>query len=176
MVKLLGFQDIDKFLLHLNRNIAESGVGDTPIFVPFSLEKPMDFFTRKDAILERWKKPLSEPKWERAWGVFEESQIIAHLDLRTGTTESELHRAVIGMGIELSYRRKGLGKLLMNSAVSWAKQQDHLAWLDLKVFVLNTPAKKFYDHMGFTTLGRVEDAFRVNGQKIDDFHMVLKLR
>jgi len=88
---------------------------------------------------------------------------------------SQMHRATLGMGIELGYRHMGLGKHLMNEATQWAKAHSFLKWIDLGVFSHNAPARRLYESCGFIECGRTIDAFRVDGHSIDDIQMVLDL-
>ncbi len=39
------------------------------------------------------------------------------------------HRTKLGMGIESKYRSQGYGRLLMETAVTWAKSQGNLRGL-----------------------------------------------
>ena len=86
------------------------------------------------------------------------------------------HRSQFAIGIERSWRGRGLGRQLAMQAISWAKRQESLEWLDLWVFAHNAPAIALYEQLGFRKYDTVLDQFRVMGQKIDDLHMTMKLK
>jgi RimJ/RimL family protein N-acetyltransferase len=117
-----------------------------------------------------------QPGWERAWGVFDSDRMIGHLDLKTRPLATSAHRAIVGIGIEETHRRMGLGLRLMETAIEWAQSQEQLSWLDLNVFANNEAAVRLYAKCGFVEVGRISDMFRVDGQSMNDIQMVLKLR
>jgi RimJ/RimL family protein N-acetyltransferase len=168
--------DIKPYLEHLARHHRESGKGGAPLFSPYSADSPWDAEGKKEALLERWSKALLEPVWERAWAVVDEGRVVGHLDLRGDGIESMQHRARLGMGLEQAYRKRGVGTSLLEAAITWAREQPTLVWLDLGVFAHNEAALRLYTKCGFVAARRVNDLFRVDGQSIDDVHMVLKLR
>jgi RimJ/RimL family protein N-acetyltransferase len=176
MIRLLTPSDIDSFTEHVARHLAESGRGGTPIFWPQSSSEPWDRVSKRKAFLERWSKGLHEPSWNRAWAAYDGDRMVGHLDLGARPLATSLHRAILGMGIEESHRKQGLGQRLIETAIEWAKKQPSLDWLDLNVFAHNEPAKRLYEKCGFKEVGRMSDLFRVDGQSIDDIQMVLRLR
>lgn len=178
MIRALEAKDIDLFAAHLVRNLAESGRGGTPIFAPYPADESAHWNheERRQKILGGWSIALSEPGWGRAWAIFEGDQIVGHIDLQAQKLKSSLHRAMIGMGIEASHRRQGFGKQLMETLIRWAREETELEWLDLSVFAKNEPARRLYRSCGFVEVGYLSDLFRVDGQKLDDVRMVLKLR
>jgi RimJ/RimL family protein N-acetyltransferase len=90
---------------------------------------------------------------------------------------AELHRALLGMGIERPFTGKGNGRRLMEAAIAWARDTRRLSWIDLGVFANNVPARKLYARMGFVEIGMRRDAFRVDdGVSVDDISMTLELR
>ena len=69
----------------------------------------------------------------------------------------------------------GLGKLLVQEAVAWARAQPGLDWIDLGVFSHNTAAIHVYQGAGFAEIGRVEDRFRIQGGSVDEVLMAIKV-
>lgn len=165
--------DARRYFEHLVRHLSESGKDDL-IFHPID-----DFHTwapeeRIEKYKERWAKELPSPGSEKAWVAKIDSEIVGHLDLRPIGPAAANHRVVLGMGIERHARGHGVGRRLMNEAISWAKASG-FAWIDLYVFAHNEPARKLYRTCGFKEIGTTEDLFRIQGKKIDDLHMALKL-
>jgi RimJ/RimL family protein N-acetyltransferase len=162
---------------HSRRHEKESGRDGNPIFSPFEKVKssPIEDFTRSQ--LESWQKGLSQTGWERTWFLADDLGIYGDLELgQRPAIESALHRATLTMGIEREYRGKGFGEKLMKSAVTWARAQPQLDWLQLCVFEENSPAKTLYKKYGFIEVGSTPDMFRVFGKQISDTSMILKLK
>lgn len=172
---LLSARHAPALCAHIQRHGAESGRGGDVIFRPRSSGEELD----EAAAIERhriaWDRPLSEPLWLRTWGLFDAGGgLLGHLDLSGGRLPAELHRAMVGMGIERAARRQGHGRALLETAIAWSR--DHgLAWLDLGVFAHNAPARALYASIGFVEVGLTRDQFRVDGTSIDDVAMTLRL-
>jgi RimJ/RimL family protein N-acetyltransferase len=174
MIVQLEDAHLPKLVAHIGRHSRESGEGGDPIFRPRSSDAPID----EPATIERhrtgWAQQLDEPYWLRTWGVVEGGEIRGHLDLHGGRLSSEFHRAMLGMGIERSWRGNGRGRALLAAAIAWSRDAQ-LAWLDLGVFAHNHRARKLYAAFGFVEVGITRDRFRVDGAAIDDVAMVLAL-
>jgi RimJ/RimL family protein N-acetyltransferase len=124
----------------------------------------MDVFIQ--GVQESSAKAVDQVGWERSWGLFEGTEIRGTIQLRhSPKLESNLHRALLAMGIERGQRGQG-----------WARAQSSLEWIDLGVFEHNAPARALYSRFGFREAGRREDLFRVFKTQITDIEMVLKLR
>lgn len=169
--------DLRNYHEHIHRLETESGKTLESIFSPFEAPFERSFESIESNALGQWKKPVSEVGWGRMWIIAEEKQIRGHIALvHRPDTKSSLHRATLMMGIEKSHRSQGYGKLLMETAVQWAKAQPSLEWLDLLVFANNEPAMRLYMKFGFIEIGRTADMFRTYGHKITDVKMALELR
>ena len=122
-------------------------------------------------------RPLSETGWQRCFVALsaDESKIVADVNLKGDALRTGLHRCEIGIGIERAYRRQGLGRRLMATAIEFAAATKVLEWIDLKVFAHNTPARNLYQALGFVEVGTVRDRFRIGGQSIDDVLMTVDL-
>ncbi len=64
---------------------------------------------------------------------------------------SERHSHIFLVYIQPDYRRRGLGKALLNYAETWAKQRGDKQ-VSLQVFCQNLPALKLYESCGYDTL------------------------
>ena len=175
-IRLAQNFDIPYLHQHLVRHGAESGnLGDL-IFTP--IEEPWNktLENLRDEKKTKWEKSIAEVGWERCWVIVDEFGIYGELKLvQFHPLKSSLHRATLMMGIERSHRSCGYGTKLITEALSWAKEQSLLEWIDLYVFAHNLPAIALYTKAGFIENSTVTDLFRVKGQKIDDVHMILKL-
>ncbi len=174
-IRQLNTQDIDTYVEHLARHLPEPGI-EGIISQPFPADEPIDKESFRTKILKRWSTRPGEGNWEITWGVFDENIIVGHLELIGSAMKFLQHRAKLGIGIETKYRSQGYGRLLIETAIEWAKAQDFLQWIDLEVFAHNKVAIKLYKSFGFTTVGKTFDRIRLNNQSIDDCHFVLNLK
>lgn len=175
IIRRLDSRDIDVFMDHLARNLPEPGINGI-ITSSYAPGDKIDREAMKKRILGRWETSMRQGDWEVAWGIFHANQIVGHLELIGHFSRALHHRVRLGMGIESNYRSRGLGKELLGTAIQWAYDQLFLEWIDLDVFDHNVVAMKMYQSFGFQQVGKTVDRLRVNGQSIDDWHLVLKLR
>lgn len=174
-IRLLTADEIPAYTAHLNRNLKTSGLDATPIFAMRSRTTQMDSDDMAKRLLVSLAK-TTEHGWKKIWAAWDGDLLIGAVALLTErNAPSQMHRATLGMGIELDYRHMGLGKSLMSEAIQWAKAQTFLKWIDLGVFSHNAPARRLYESCGFVECGRTIDAFRVDNHIIDDIQMVLDL-
>jgi ribosomal protein S18 acetylase RimI-like enzyme len=96
------------------------------------------------------------------------------VDLRGRPEQASGHRALLGMGVHRLARRQGLGRVLVASAMDWARRQG-LAWVDLEVLSSNQPACALYRACGFRQTGEIADMFRIDGEQLAYTLMSLKL-
>jgi diamine N-acetyltransferase len=73
-----------------------------------------------------------------------------------------------------SFQRSGIGKEFLNYLTMLAKQTAHDT-LMLKVFVKNQNAIRFYQHLGFHSIGK-EATELGNGYTVKDYVMIRKIR
>jgi RimJ/RimL family protein N-acetyltransferase len=171
-IRLLPEDAVDRLRNHLERHFRESGRGE-PHFAPYSRD-----YTDgpADPDLDALTRPLDQAQWRR-WFVAETETgaIVGHVDLTGGRLSASRHRCKLGIGIERSYRGRGLGRRLMTAAIDFARGQRTLSWIDLHVFVGNEPALGLYRSLGFREVGTIIDRFRVDGEVIDDVVMTLNV-
>ena len=176
-VKLLSPDQARVFVDHLVRNAATPGVRLPPISDPHPLSRKIDVDAKIESSQRRWIMPVQQVGWDRTWGLFSGDLIVGHVNLSTARLlETQLHRVILGMGIEPDYRGRRLGASLLSNALAWAEEQSSIEWVDLGVFAHKTAARRLYLKFGFREVGTFVDCFRVNGQKVDDIQMTLQLR
>ena len=62
---------------------------------------------------------------------------------------------LVSMWMAPTYRQRGVGRLLVNEVLSWARRRGACTLL-LMVTSNNEPAIRFYERLGFTRTGRTE--------------------
>jgi len=156
---------------HMARHLTESG-GENAHFLPYAPESA-DLPTKPD--LEGTQKDIAQPNWRRWFIAVVSNQAIVHVDLKGSGLRTGLHRCELGLGIESQYRAQGLGRRLMETAISFAVNESQLSWIDLRVFAHNTSGINLYRSMGFQETGRCIDQFRIEGETIEDVSMSLEV-
>lgn len=167
-VRPLAVADVDEYLRHAQEVDAGSGVDGAGHSHAYSESEPFDMQAGRAREVTRWSTAIEHLGWRRAWGLFDNGELVGHLHLGGGTLRSELHRADMGMGIIRSHRRQGGGTLLLEAGIQWAREQPSIDWIDLGVFSDNPGAQALYARHGFHVLGRTPDRFRVDGRSLDD--------
>lgn len=176
LIRMLTVDDAAAFVEHLVRNLPTPGVRAAPISDPFPKSHNLDVPERIESAQKRWVTPVDTLGWSRAWGAFADGRVVGEITLSTSRLiETQLHRAILGMGIEPEFRGTGIGADLLVTALNWAKEQQTLAWIDLGVFAHNTAARRLYGNFGFMEIGRCIDCFRVDDLRVDDIQMTLEL-
>lgn len=166
-------EDASLFCEHIKIHLAESGHDDL-IFHPTEAGTSPNAEQEIEKTRKKWQTAFGEAGSEVVWIALQAGQILGHVDVRTMGLESARHRLILGIGLQKSLRGQGVGRRLMQTAIDWARE-NKFAWIDLKVFSHNLNAIRLYRSFGFTEAGTTLDMFRVQGQSIDDIHMVLKL-
>lgn len=84
------------------------------------------------------------------------------------------HRADLGIIILQSWRGQGVGKLLMQTIIDWARVHPAIEKLSLSVFAENTTAINLYSSLGFIEEGRRPNEYKISENAyMDDIMMYL---
>jgi RimJ/RimL family protein N-acetyltransferase/uncharacterized protein YhfF len=172
-IRPLGPADLDAYTDLMLQEHAESGSDGDPYFGPYSRYEIFPADGMRERTRERWRTPLDEIGWRRAWGVFDGPQLVGSGHVAGGSLPTELHRGTLGVGILRGYRQRGLGRRLIGEIVAWCRAEPRLDWLDLGVFADNAPAWALYRKIGFVLLGDAPDRYRIDGHSIEDITMTL---
>jgi ribosomal protein S18 acetylase RimI-like enzyme len=106
---------------------------------------------------------------------FDGERLIGWCDLRLTKRASAKHRAELGMGLLKGYRRKGIGRALIQKVIEAATEYG-LEKLELVVISDNEPAIRLYKSVGFNEEGRILKYRKLNGAYTDAINMGLFLR
>jgi RimJ/RimL family protein N-acetyltransferase len=103
-------------------------------------------------------------------------QIIGNIDI-TGASRKRLkHNGLIGMGMLQQFRQQGLGSILLETAISWAKDHTQLERLWLQIIDGNNPAIQLYHKFGFVEEGRQKHFIKTASGYADNLIMALMLQ
>lgn len=132
---------------------------------------------QKDIVAERERqKILSDDNRQGMISIFYEDRIIGNIAIHSnGKGRKTAHRCSVGLAVRKEFQGYGLGTLLMNQAIKFAKNVGY-EYIELGVFSDNVPAMGLYKKMGFVECGHFPDAFRLDdGKSIDEITMYKKL-
>ncbi len=99
---------------------------------------------------------------EDPWAVRGTASLSVRRRLRTA------HVGTVGMMLEPEWRGRGLGKVLMEVLLAWAREHPAIHRVELEVLATNDPGMRLYRACGFEEEGRKRGAFRqADGRFID---------
>jgi putative acetyltransferase len=81
-----------------------------------------------------------------------DGELAGRLSLARDAHPASRHVADLGLMVDARFRRRGVGRLLLGTAVEWAREHG-VAKLELHVFPWNTAAIALYESFGFVREG-----------------------
>ena len=104
-----------------------------------------------------------------------EGQLVARLSLSRDQHPSSAHVADLGLMVDAGWRRRGIGRALLETAVEWARRVG-VRKIELHVFPHNEAAIKLYEEFGFEREGfRREHYRRSSGEYVDAILMAYRV-
>lgn len=100
--------------------------------------------------------------------------IVGRLSITRDQHPSSQHVADIGLMVAQGYRRRGIGRALLDAAVEWARASG-IDKLELHVFPHNEPAIKLYESFGFEQEGYRKRHYRRGQEYVDAILMACHL-
>lgn len=164
-LQALSPEQLPQLFMYLDDQLQENGRGAVALFQPVSRLQSRLPPEKAAAFAASFGVPFGQPGWRRMWLAFDSLGAIAgHVDLRAHADPASSHRARLGMGVHRDYRRLGLGRRLVDHALSWAGATSPLEWVDLDVMSANLSARRLYERAGFLITGEVADLYRIDGE------------
>lgn len=144
-IRLVAPKELEKFFIYLNDHLSNNGKEGTPLFQPLSRNDSRLPKEKEESFSEGLSIPVGQAGWRRVWiAVDQNEEILGHIDLRALTDKYTEHRALLGMGVDRKYWRKGLGKRLIETVTLWVASETAIEWIDLWVLSNNVPAVHLY--------------------------------
>lgn len=111
-------------------------------------------------------------------GAFDEDgTLIGMVGFRQESALKMKHKGMIfSMYSAPEHRGKGVGRALMQALIERARALPDLEQINLSVVTSNAAAKNLYESLGFETYGVEKRCLLVDGQYLDEAHMVLFLK
>ena len=119
---------------------------------------------------------LADDEGQGMISIFDKDRIIGNIAIRrTGKGRKTAHRCSVGLAVVKEFQGCGLGTVLMEAAINFAKDAGY-EYMELGVVSGNAPARGLYKKMGFVESGCLPDAFRLDdGESFDEITMYKKL-
>jgi RimJ/RimL family protein N-acetyltransferase len=92
------------------------------------------------------------------------------LELWAPTLDSMAHVGQIGTFLTPEWRRRGVGEVLFQSTLDFARERDYLKFV-IQVRSSNVSAQAFYQRLGFRQCGRLTRQVRLGDQEDDEVIM-----
>lgn len=124
---------------------------------------------------ERLAGPQSAPD-NGIFGAFLENKLVGTVGFVRETRRKIRHKAVIwGVYVAPEARGKGLGRMMLDAAISALKAVPGIEQAHLSVSVANPHARRLYAAAGFVGWGMEPRAMAIDDRRLDEEHMVLML-
>ena len=120
----------------------------------------LDEFTGTQQSQARMIRSLNEADNGRYFVARIGPRIVGVLSVQGGRVERNRHVGKLEILVDPDWRGEGIGRSLLEAAVTWARANPILQKLGLSVFEDNDRARSLYEHAGFAIEGRREGEYR----------------
>ena len=130
-----------------------------------------------------WREVADERRYLRAIrrypnaAVFvaeDEGRIVGRLSIARDQHPASRHVADLGLMVAMSHRRRGIGTMLLEAALDWARHAE-VRKLELHVFPHNQAAIKLYENFGFVQEGYRRGHYRRGNEYVDAILMAFEI-
>jgi RimJ/RimL family protein N-acetyltransferase len=101
------------------------------------------------------------------------AEVVGILDLWAGERPDTRHAGQLGMSVAKAWRRRGVGRRLLEAAIAEARQWPGFRRLQLECVHWNTAAIALYESLGFVLEARMTKAINLRGTPEDMLLMAL---
>lgn len=106
---------------------------------------------------------------------FIDNQLVGQLVFRAGFRPRIKHSGEFGITVLKEHWSKGIGKKLISYLIAWAKENQIIRKINLKVRSDNYNAIALYTKMGFVSEGTITREFFINGEFYNSIHMGMEI-
>jgi RimJ/RimL family protein N-acetyltransferase len=141
--------------------------------------EPGDFLLTTDM----WRKVGEERRYLRGarrhpdaavYVADDDGRIVGRLSIARDIHPASQHVADLGLMVAADYRRRGIGRALLDQAVAWARDAG-VQKLELHVFPWNEPAIRLYESFGFEQEGLRRGHYIRDGELVDAMLMAYRV-
>ncbi len=132
---------------------------------------------------EMWRSVSDERRYLRSvrrlpdaavYVVLDDEAIVGRLSVARDPHPASHHVADLGLMVAAGHRRRGIGRLLLEQSVQWARRSG-VRKLELHVFPWNAPAIALYESFGFVREGHRVGQYVRDGAEVDAILMAYRV-
>ena len=132
---------------------------------------------------DAWRSVAEERRYLRALRRYpdaavyvaeDDGQVVGRLSLARDPHSASHHVADLGLMVAASHRGRGIGRVLLEQAVAWARDAG-VRKIELHVFPWNDPAIRLYERFGFRREGVRVQHYRRDGEFVVAILMAYRL-
>jgi RimJ/RimL family protein N-acetyltransferase len=123
----------------------------------------------------RYLRRIARPADAAVFVAEDEGRIVGRLSLSRDPHPASRHVADLGLMVAAGHRRQGVGTMLLEQAVEWARAAG-ISKLELHVFPWNEPALGLYGSFGFEREGYRKRHYDRGGELVDAILMAYFVR
>lgn len=133
-----------------------------------------DEFDHTEASEREWIKSFRQPDNSLIIAGWHEGRVIALLHFQGGKRRKMAHSGHFGIGVGKDWRGRGVGSVVLDLLICWARAHSTVEEITLGVVAENEGAIRLYRRHGFVEIGRHPGKFRVGpGRYWTDVQMSL---
>lgn len=130
-----------------------------------------------DVPLEQSAKRMAPDRDHVIFGAFADEELVGTTGLAREGPRKLAHKAVIwGVYVAPAFRQRGIGRVLLHRALTYAAALPGLRRVSLGVNTANSAAIALYKSMGFEPFGLERDFLLVDGVLHDELHMTFEIK
>ena len=158
-VSLVKKEDAKQMLNYLQR------VGSETDFLLFGSSGVPMTLSQEENFLDS----VNNTEYSRMFVVKKEDEIIGNAYIHVNPRERIRHKAEIAISVLKEYWGKGVGSLLMENLIDYAKSTAFIETIYLEVVSENLRAIRLYEKFGFITFGINKNASKISDDKYYDW-------
>lgn len=142
----------------------------------FQLVSPEEFSGTHEKEIKWIETHINNPYYIAIVAVLD-NEVVGLVDFSNGGRQRISHTGEFGMSVDKNYRGIGIGEILLQSLINWAKTTHKIENINLTVHSDNHPALALYKKLGFVVEGvRKNDLKYGEGEYIDTVLMGKKIK
>lgn len=125
----------------------------------------------------KWIRNLNETSNATVLIAEADNKIIGLLFFIPNTKKKNSHTGEFGVSVHPHYQGIGIGRILVERLIKWAKENEQIEKVCLNVFATNHNAVRLYKNLGFIEEGRHVKAVRqLTGEYVDVLQMYIETK